>query len=145
MLTSKQRAELRAQGNTLDTVLIVGKGGITPSLVQETEKLLDARELIKGRVLETAFMQAREACDALCEATGAEGIQVVGSKFILYRKSPKLEAQRKLAAKKTKKVNPVRLGVQARRKHAKEQKEKRKAYFHEAAVRAAIEKRNKTK
>ena len=80
MLTSKQRAELRAQANILETTLMVGKGGLSAQLIGETEKLLDAKELIKGRVLETAMLSARECCDALCEATGADGIQVVGSK-----------------------------------------------------------------
>lgn len=141
MLTSKQRAELRAQGNTLDTILMVGKGGVTENLVAETEKLLDARELVKGRVLETAMLDAREVCDALCQATGADGVQVVGSKFILYRKSQKLEALRAAKAKKAKKVNPVRAGVQARRKQAKAEKARKKEYYHQEAVKAAIEKR----
>ena len=68
MLTSKQRAELRAQANILETTLMVGKGGLSAQLIGETEKLLDAKELIKGRVLETAMLSARECCDALCEA-----------------------------------------------------------------------------
>ena len=107
MLTSKQRAELRAQANMLETTLMVGKGGLSAQLISETEKLLDAKELIKGRVLETAMLSARECCDALCEATGADGIQVVGSKFVLYRKSAKLEQERQ--AKK--KLASVRMEV----------------------------------
>ena len=71
MLTSKQRAELRAQANGLDTTLMVGKGGVTDSVVLEAVTQLDARELVKGRVLEAALMSAREALDALCAATGA--------------------------------------------------------------------------
>ena len=67
MMTSKERAELRAQANTLDTILMVGKGGVSETLVAEAEKLLDARELVKGRVLESALMSAREVCDVLCE------------------------------------------------------------------------------
>ena len=59
-MNSKERAELRAQANTLDTILIVGKGGISETLVQETEKLLDVRELVKGRVLESAMDKAEE-------------------------------------------------------------------------------------
>lgn len=145
MITSKQRAELRAQANTLDTILMVGKGGVSETLIAEAEKLLDARELVKGRVLETAFMTAKEACDEICAQTGADGIQVVGSKFVIYRKSEKLEQQRKAQAapKKVtpKKVNPVKLGIKARRKAAKLEKERRDKYFHDAAVQAAIEKR----
>lgn len=143
-MTSKERAELRGQANTLDTILMVGKGGVSESLISETEKLLDARELVKGRVLEAALLSAREVCDALCEATGAEGIQVVGNKFVIYRKSARLEQERKAkekAQKAAKKVNPVKAGVQKRRRDAKAEKERRDKYFHDAAVKAAIERR----
>ena len=148
MLTSKVRAELRSKANTLDTVLMVGKGGVTENVIAQAETLLDARELVKGRVLETAMMSAREVSDAICEATGADGIQCVGSKFVIYRFSKKLEAQRqaerakeKAKAQAAKKVNPVRAGVQARRKKAREEREKRNAYFKEAAIAAAKERR----
>lgn len=141
MMTSKQRAELRSQANTLETTLMIGKGGITDNVIAETERLLDARELVKGKVLETAMMDPREVSDALCEATGAEGIQVVGTKFVIYRKSLKLEAERKAKEKSAKKVNPVRAGVQARRKKAKELKQRKQQYFREAAVQAAIQRR----
>ena len=72
MLTSKQRAQFRAQANTIDTTLMVGKDGVTENVVTEAEKLLTARELVKGKVLESALMSAREVSDAICEATGAE-------------------------------------------------------------------------
>lgn len=143
-MTSKERADLRAQANTLDTTLMVGKGGVSPAVIEETERLLDARELVKGRVLETALLSAREVCDALCEATGAEGIQVVGSKFVIWRHSEKLAQQRRAAEstkKATKKVNPVKVGIRTRRKAAKAEKERRQKFFHDAAVQAAIERR----
>jgi len=112
MMTSKQRAEFRSQANTLETTLMVGKGGVTENVIAEAERLLEARELIKGKVLETAMMDPREVSDLICEATGADGIQVVGTKFVIYRKSEKLEAERKQKAKAAaaaaKKVNPVR-------------------------------------
>lgn len=145
MLTSKERADLRAKANALDTILMVGKGGVTEAVIEQACVVLDARELVKGRVLETAMMTAREVCDAICEATGADGVQVVGSKFVIYRKSAKLEAERKAKEKaakaKAKKVNPVRAGVQKRRKQAKEIREKRDEYFHQAAVKEAIDRR----
>ena len=76
---------------------------------------------------------------------GAEGIQVVGSKFVIWRYSEKLAQQKKAAeaAKKAavKKVNPVRTGIRTRRKAAKAEKERRQKYFHDAAVQAAIERR----
>lgn len=147
MITSKQRAELRSQANTLETTLMVGKEGITDTLIEQTVMQLDARELIKGRVLETSFMTAREASDALCEATGADGIQTVGSKFVIYRYSEKkhqAEAQKAAAAKKAERkstANPVRKGVQKRRAQAKREREQKDEYFHQAAVQAAIDRR----
>ncbi len=96
----RDKCALRAQANTIDTTLMVGKGGVSETLVAEAEKLLDIHELVKGRVLETAMMTPREVCDALCEATGAEGIQVVGSKFVIWRKSEKVEQEKKQAAKR---------------------------------------------
>ena len=93
MLTSKQRAEFRAQANSLETTLMVGKDGVTEAVVAEADKLLTARELVKGKVLETALMSAREVSDAICEATGADGIQTVGSRFVIYRKAKKLERE----------------------------------------------------
>lgn len=94
MLTSKQRAELRAQANGLDVTLIVGKEGITDTLIESAGILLESKELIKGKVLETSGLTAREASDQIAAATGADGVQCVGYKFVLYRKSKKLEAQR---------------------------------------------------
>ena len=146
-MTSKERAALRAQANTIDTTLMVGKGGVSETLVAEAEKLLDIHELVKGRVLETAMMTPREVCDALCEATGAEGIQVVGSKFVIWRKSEKVEQEKKAEKKAAtpKKVsgnyNPVKAGITRRKQQAKERRKQQKEYFHEAAVKAAIERR----
>jgi len=147
MITTKQRAELRAKANKLDAVLMVGKGGISDQVIAQTETVLESKELVKGRVLEAAMLSAREVCDALCEATGAEAIQVVGSIFVLFRKSKKLERERLTKErnakeiKNAKKVNPVRAGAQARRKKAKEARERTKEYYHLAAVKSAIEKR----
>lgn len=145
MLTSKERAALRAQANGLDTTLMVGKGGVSDAVLEEAEKLLEARELVKGRVLESAMLTAREASDAICEATGADGVATAGSTFVLWRKSKKLEAERQkkaAAAKKLqKKENPVRAGRQRRRAAAKAEREKRDQYFRDEAVKAAIARR----
>lgn len=143
MLTSKQRAELRSLSNGLDTTLMVGKEGITDMVIAEAENQLTARELIKGRVLESALMSAREVSDAICEATGADGVQTVGSKFVIYRVSEKKRqeeaAKRRAAAKAA--ANPVRKGAQARRAQAKKEREKKNEYFRQAAIQAAIERR----
>ena len=88
-MTGKQRAYLRAQANGLETIIYVGKGGITEAVIRQTDEALAARELIKGRVLEASLLTAREACEQLAEATGAEGIQAIGSRFVLYRPDPK--------------------------------------------------------
>ena len=129
MITSKERAELRAQANPLDVTLIVGKGGISETVLAEAVTLLDSHELVKGRVLETAGLTAREASDAICEALGAEGIGCVGTKFVIWRKSEKLAQEKKKAAAKkpTKKpvsgnYNPVKAGLRARKQAAEQQR-----------------------
>ena len=86
-MTSKERAALRAQANTIETTLIVGKGGVSEQVLQEASNLLDAHELIKGKVLESAMLTPRTVSEALCEATGADAVQCIGSKFVLYRQS----------------------------------------------------------
>ena len=94
MLTGKQRAQLRGLAMSEDTILQIGKGGITDAVIRSADEALQARELIKGRVLESSLLTAREACDALAENCGAEGVQVIGNRFVLYRqnkKSPKIE------------------------------------------------------
>ncbi len=88
-LTSKQRAQLRGLANSIDTILIVGKDGIGDNLVRQANDALEARELIKGRVLDTAMLSAREAAQALAPLTRSEIVQVIGTKFVLYRPSHK--------------------------------------------------------
>ena len=145
MLTSKERAELRAQANSIDTTLMVGKDGVTENVIAEADKLLTARELVKGKVLESALMSAREVSDALCEATGAEGISCVGSKFVIWRFSEKCQEERNQTGRAKRKEtpvsksNPVRKGAKARRLADKKVREQRNAYFKEQAIERAIE------
>ena len=89
MLTSKQRAYLRSLANPLDTIQQIGKDGITEAVVQQLQEALTAREQIKLKVLETSFMSAREASEALCEALEAEPVQCIGSKLVIYKANPK--------------------------------------------------------
>ena len=146
MLTSKERAELRAQANALETTLMVGKDGVTENVAAEADRLLTARELVKGKVLESALMTAREVSDAICEATGAEGVSCVGNKFVIYRFSEKCQEERnqtgraKRKATAASKANPVRKGAQARRQAAKKVREQRNEYFRQQAIEKAIEK-----
>ena len=145
MLTSKERAELRAQANGLETTLMVGKGGVTEAVIAEAENQLTARELVKGKVLEGAMMTPREVCDAICEETGADGVAVIGTKFVIYRFSEKLQEERnqtgraKRKATPVSKMNPVRKGAKARRDAAKKVREQRNEYFRQQAIERAIE------
>ena len=145
MLTSKERAELRAQANALDTTLMVGKGGVTEMVIAEAENQLAARELIKGKVLEGAFMTPREVSDAICEATGAEGVAVIGTKFVIYRFSEKCQQERnqtgraKRKATPVSKADPVRKGMRARRAAERKVREQRNEYFRQQAIDKAIE------
>lgn len=145
MLTSKQRAELRAKATSLDTTLMVGKGGVTGAVIAEAENQLTARELVKGKVLEGALMSPREVSDAICEATGADGVAVIGTKFVLYRFSEKLQAERNMTGRAKRKEtpisksDPVRKGMRARRHAAKQQREQRNEYFRKQAIEKAIE------
>ncbi len=100
-LTSKQRAQLRGLASKEDTIVTVGKGGITDNTVTEMNNALRARELVKGRVLETSLLTAREACDALSKACGAEQVQVIGSRFVLFKRNGK-EAKIELVKEKKK-------------------------------------------
>ena len=96
-LTSKQRAQLRGMANGLDTIVQIGKDGIGDNLVQQANEALEARELIKCRVLENAMFSPREAADALSRATRSEVVQVIGTKFVLYRQSHNKDKKDRIA------------------------------------------------
>ena len=95
-LTSKQRAQLRGLANTIDTILIVGKEGIGANLVKQANDALEARELIKGKVLENSLLSPREAAEQLAPLTRSEVVQVIGTKFVLYRPSHNKEKKDKI-------------------------------------------------
>ena len=86
-MTGKDRAKLRALANTYETILLVGKNGITPAVEKQADDALNKREMIKGKVHETCELTAREVCTQLCETLKAEPIQVIGTKFVLYRQN----------------------------------------------------------
>ena len=151
MLTSKERAELRAQANAIDTTLMVGKDGVTENVIAEAENLLNARELVKGKVLETALMSAREVSDEICAATGADGVSCVGSKFVIYRFSEKCQAERNATGRAKRKEtpksksDPVGKGARARRQAARQVREQRNEYFRQQALEKAIERSREKK
>ena len=87
MLNSRQRAQLRGLANSLDTIFQVGKGGVTENTVKQVDDALEARELIKLRVLETSPVSSREAADEIAEKTHSDVVQVISTRFVLYRES----------------------------------------------------------
>jgi len=100
-MTSKERAALRAQANSLEPLFQVGKGGINDALISQTDDALRARELIKLKVLtETSPVSARDAADELAAKTGADVIQVIGGVMVLYRYNKELHAEKKKPALK---------------------------------------------
>lgn len=88
-MTSKQRAKLRSMANTMDPILFVGKEGVTDGTVKEAYDALEARELIKCVVQQNCELTAREALEELCSRLGAEPVQCIGRRFVMYRESRK--------------------------------------------------------
>ena len=89
LLNSKQRAFLRSKANSEEPILHLGKGGLSEPLLRQAEDALAARELIKGKVLETAPFSSREAAEQVAQAVFAEVVQVIGRTFVLYRRNQK--------------------------------------------------------
>ncbi len=88
-MTSKQRAYLRGLANTLEPILHAGKGGISDALIKQADDALAARELIKGKVLETAPGTARQLAEEVAAAVNAQVVQVIGRTFVLFRQKEK--------------------------------------------------------
>ena len=95
-LTSKPRAQLRGLANGIDTIVHIGKDGIGENLTRQANDALEARELIKCRVLENSMLTSREAAEELARATRSEVVQVIGTKFVLYRPSHNKEKKDKI-------------------------------------------------
>lgn len=100
MITSKQRAYLRSMANSLQPIFQIGKGGVTDVVVEQIALALEARELIKIHILETAFIDTKTTCNEIAQRLGAEPVQAIGSKFVLYKqaedkKNRKIELPRK--------------------------------------------------
>ncbi|KGK87948.1 MULTISPECIES: ribosome assembly RNA-binding protein YhbY [unclassified Clostridium] len=94
MITSKQRSYLRSIAHDMQPIFQIGKGGIEESMLKQIDEALEAREIIKIKVLNNSGLEAREASDIICEDLNCEGIQAIGSKIVLYRRSvkkPKIE------------------------------------------------------
>ena len=89
MITTKQRATLRKYANSIEVILIIGKNGITPTVLKQLNDAFPSRELVKGKVLENSLLIAREAAQELAEAAECDIVQVIGSKFVLYKQNKK--------------------------------------------------------
>lgn len=92
MLKGRQRSYLKSLANSLEPVLIVGKNGITDNVIKQLNDALEARELIKVKLLESSGLNAKEVANDLCGVLKSEFIQSIGNKFTLYReaKEPKI-------------------------------------------------------
>ena len=102
-LTSKQRAQLRGLANGIDTIIQVGKDGLGENLIRQADDALEARELVKGRVLDNNLeYDARTAAEALAKATRSEVVQVIGTKFVLYRESHSKPREKRIQLVKSK-------------------------------------------
>ena len=89
MITSKQRAYLRSLSQSLDTIFQIGKSGITDEICKQIANALEARELIKARVLDNSGYSAKEAANEIAEAIDCDVVSCVGSRFVLYKESEK--------------------------------------------------------
>ena len=88
MITSKERAQLRGMANPLETIGQIGKDGVSQAAVDGVMLALKARQLVKYRVLENSMLTAREAATKLAQRTGADVVQVIGTRFVLYLADP---------------------------------------------------------
>lgn len=85
MITSKQRAYLKGLAMTMDPILQLGKGGLTPENTASVDEALAARELIKINVLQNCLEDSRQMAETLAERTRSQVVQVIGRKIVLYR------------------------------------------------------------
>ena len=88
-MTSKQRAYLRGLANSIDAIFQVGKGGISDVLLEQLNNAIEARELIKITVLETAPGSAKELAEEIAKGTNSVVVQTVGNKITLFRQKKK--------------------------------------------------------
>lgn len=131
-MTSKERAQLRAQANTLEPLFQIGKGGMSDALIAQTNDALRKRELIKIKVLlESAPESPREFADKLAEATGSEVVQVIGGSIVFYKENPDTgkEEKKKKPAKKGKPLSKVKAKRAIAAKREAEEKKKKRDFY----------------
>lgn len=143
-MTGKERAQFRAQANTLEPLFQIGKGGMSDALVSQTADALRKRELIKLKVLlESAPESPREFADKLAQATESEVIQVIGGSIVLYKENPDRdkEEKKKKPAKKGKPLSKVKAKRAAAAKREAEEKKKKKDFYAKKRVYASKDKK----
>lgn len=125
-MTSKERAALRAQANSLDVLFQVGKGGISDTLIEQTNDALKARELIKLKVLtETSPVSTREAADEIAQKTGSDVVQVIGGVIVLYKENPELHIKKPKTVNKKVKTDAKKVSRTPKKKSPFEDKKGR--------------------
>lgn len=87
MLTGKQRSYLKKLAHSIDPIFQLGKNGITENFVRQIDEALEAREIIKVKVLDNNFMDTKDAANEVAQKTNSEFVQSIGSKFVIYRES----------------------------------------------------------
>lgn len=87
MITTKERAKLRGIAQNMEPLVLIGKGGITPTVIESIELLLDKRELIKIRLLQNSGLECKPASETICQKLNADGVQCIGNILVVYRKS----------------------------------------------------------
>jgi RNA-binding protein len=87
MLTGKQRSYLKSLANGIEPIMQIGKGGITENVIKQIDDALEAREIIKIKVLNNSMLEAKELANEVATAVGAEFVQSIGNKFVIYRES----------------------------------------------------------
>lgn len=107
-MTSKERAEFKAQAMKLDSIFQIGKSSLTPQMINAVKDALRTRELVKVSVLKNCMDDPKEIAEVLSERTGSEVVQVIGKKIILYKKNYQLEEKRKRAAKREKEAQKAK-------------------------------------
>lgn len=88
-LTGKQKRYLRSLGSTLESIIQIGKGGVVSGVIQQAEEALEARELVKVRVLNNCLEDTKDVAGQLSREVGAALVQIIGHTFLLFRPSVK--------------------------------------------------------
>jgi len=87
LLTGKQRAYLKSMANTMEPAFQLGKNGLTDNFLKQIEDYLEANEIVKVKVLKNSLLDAADMASEIAEAIGAEFVQSLGNKFVLYKES----------------------------------------------------------